>query len=80
MKKRAKKLPQAALDDPFKPPDVPVQVECIQCGDRYSSDEMVWVDDADDPLGGGWWCRNTDKCDGAGFGFDVIPLGERKKL
>lgn len=62
-------LPKQAMEDPFKPPKDPCQVECIHCGNVYSSSEIVWVGSEE---GGFWRCPIGD-CDGAGFGFDIYP-------
>jgi hypothetical protein len=64
-------LPPDARDDPFRPPCEACQVECIHCGQRYSSDEIVWHSGKD---GKGFWCCPIEGCDGAGFGFDIWPL------
>ncbi len=63
-------LPKEAMEDVFKPPKEPCQVECIHCGNVYSSSEIVWVESGD---GGFWRCPIGD-CGGAGFGFDIYPI------
>ena len=64
-------LPPEADDDPFKPPPEAVKVECIHCGNQYSSDQIVW---RASPDGKGFWVCPIEGCDGAGFGFDILPL------
>lgn len=76
--------------DGYGPPEIPCQVECWHCDERYSSSEMrlayrprmqeAYVES----LGNGfskleplWWCRNSD-CDGGGFGCDIHPVRPRK--
>ena len=59
-------LPKEALDDCFRPPDQPCQVQCLHCGHQYSSADIVWCETED----GGWQCPIED-CDGAGFQFDI---------
>jgi len=54
------------------PPKVPVEVECIHCGNVYMSDQIRWQPDPGGP-GGGWWVCPMDGCDGAGFCFDIYP-------
>lgn len=58
--------------DPFCPPDKSVPVMCLHCGDRYSSEEIRWNPEA--AGGRGLWVCPTDDCDGAGFGWDILPL------
>jgi hypothetical protein len=61
-------------NDPFGPPEVSVEVECLHCGQRYQSHEIEWrIDtDADGSLHG-FWCCPMPGCDGMGFGFDILP-------
>lgn len=57
----------------FSPPDEPIAVKCLHCGESYRSDQIVWEVRSqflDVPL---WWCA-TDGCDGAGFKFDIFPV------
>jgi len=54
--------------DPMKPPEEPIDVECIHCRRRYRSDAIVW-----DERWRMWVCPHPD-CGGAGFGFDIWPL------
>jgi hypothetical protein len=65
-------LPKEAMDDPFCPPAEPVQVECIHCGMRYTSDQIVWIKSGDQ----GFWRCPVEGCDGAGFGFDIFPVDD----
>jgi hypothetical protein len=62
-------LPREAQEDPFRPPAKAVEVECLHCGARYSSDEMVWEERGGQKL---WWCKKWS-CNGAGFKFDLQP-------
>lgn len=64
------KLPREATDDCFKPPDVPCQVQCLHCGQQYSSADIIWCDTDDE----GFWQCPIDGCDGAGFQFDIHPV------
>ena len=78
--------PADGHEDGFGPPEKPINVKCLHCGDRYSSDEMVLAyrpqfqhpmvmmlgRDAD-RIGALWWCKNL-RCDGAGLGFDIHPV------
>lgn len=69
---------KAARRDIFRPPEEPVQVECLHCGATYSSSEMRW--EFRRGWGAGraiWWCKDTN-CDGAGFEFDICPVAETK--
>jgi hypothetical protein len=63
-------LPQRALEDCFKPPDEPVRVRCLHCGQEYDSDAIDWRDDC------GMWCCPVPDCGGAGFGFDIFPVDD----
>jgi hypothetical protein len=57
--------------DPFGPPETPIRVRCLHCGDVYMSDEMKHEERKFSPGARLWYCRNPD-CDGAGFGFDIL--------
>jgi hypothetical protein len=59
-------------DDPMGPPKIPVEVECIHCGNTYMSDQIRWQPDPQGP-DGGWWVCPIEGCDGAGFCFDIYP-------
>lgn len=59
-------------DDPFRPPDIPVEVHCIHCGEEYESYLIKWVPD-ETARGRGFWCCPTPGCDGIGFCFDIWP-------
>ena len=63
-------LPKEAMDDCFRPPDEPCQVQCLHCGHQYSSADIVWRETAD----GGFWSCPIDGCGGAGFQFDIHPI------
>jgi hypothetical protein len=60
------------FDDPFRPPDIPIEVHCIHCGEEYESYLIKWVPDDKDPSDGFWSCP-TPGCDGIGFCFDIWP-------
>jgi hypothetical protein len=63
--------PQA---DPFHPPAIPTQVECLHCGKEYESYLIEWrVETGPDGKQQGFWCCPTPGCDGCGFGFDILP-------
>lgn len=61
--------------DPFRPPDIPVLVGCLHCGQEYDSYRIEWrvLRDADGRPHG-FWCCPVSGCDGCGFGFDILPL------
>jgi hypothetical protein len=63
---------KAAENDPFRPPDIPVLVQCIHCGQEYDSYLIEWVEEPGDD--GGFWCCPVEGCDGKGFGFDIFPV------
>ncbi len=65
------RLPDAAWEDPFRPPETPCPVRCLHCDAEYSSDEIVW---RQGPDGSGFWCCPRPGCDGKGFHFDIHPL------
>jgi len=59
--------------DPFRPPDIVTEVECIHCGQTFESYLIHWVPgDPADP-GEGFWSCPTPGCDGIGFLFDIWP-------
>ena len=66
--------PLDPTNDPFGPPEVPVEVECLHCGQQYQSHLIEWriETDADGNLHG-FWCCPTPGCGGMGFGFDILP-------
>jgi len=59
-------------NDPFRPPDIPIEVHCIHCGEEYDSYLIKWVPDEKNPNQGFWSCP-TPGCDGIGFCFDIWP-------
>jgi hypothetical protein len=74
-------LPAEALKDCFKPPDQPILVHCIHCGEEYDSWRIVWVpftakemaDGHGSPDFTGMWCCPMAGCGGTGFKFDIFP-------
>lgn len=61
------------FDDWFRPPAIPIEVECVECGEVYESSKMRWVPDGGPPGYAGAWCCPTPGCGGAGFLFDIWP-------
>jgi len=59
-------------DHPDRPPDEPTPVRCEKCGKDYSSADMVWEEEEEDP-DMNWWVCPTEGCHGMGFGMDVRP-------
>ena len=60
--------------DPFRPPVVPTEVECLHCGQDYDSYLIEWREQLDEKGElTGFWCCPTPGCDGIGFGFDILP-------
>ena len=60
--------------DPFGPPEVSVEVECLHCGQQYDSYLIEWRIETDaDGRQHGFWCCPTPGCGGMGFGFDILP-------
>ena len=64
--------PEQAREDCFGPPIEPCRVQCIHCGEEYSSSKMVWIKEPGTDTG--FWCCPVDGCDGKGFGFDIFPV------
>ena len=66
--------PLDSAGDPFGPPGVSVEVECLHCGQRYDSYLIEWriITDVDGNQHG-FWCCPTPDCGGMGFGFDIFP-------
>ena len=63
-----------SLSDPFRPPEEPVEVSCIHCGQTYTSDRIEWrMRTGADGSPHGFWCCPIPGCDGIGFGFDILP-------
>jgi len=66
--------PLDPTNDPFGPPEVPVEVECLHCGQQYQSYLIEWRIETDaDGKPHGFWCCPTPGCGGMGFGFDILP-------
>jgi len=60
--------------DPFGPPEVSVEVQCLHCGEQYDSYRIEWRVKTDaDGKQYGFWCCPTPGCGGMGFGFDILP-------
>ena len=74
-------LPPEALTDPMKPPEQPIVVHCIHCGEEYDSWQIIWVPftaeemaaDRGGPTFTGMWRCPIEGCDGAGFTVDIWP-------
>ena len=70
-------MPDDQLDpqgDPFRPPETPVEVSCLHCGETYESYLIEWQIHTDaDGTRHGFWCCPTPGCGGMGFGFDIFP-------
>ena len=64
---------EESKNDPFSPPAVPCEVQCIHCGETYDSWQIVWRETPDEGALRGTWCCPTNGCDGVGFGFDIFP-------
>src|SRR5437899_3349686 len=61
-------------DDCMRPPDIPIEVHCIHCGEEYQSYLMEYrIETKGSSRGKGFWCCPTPGCDGAGFLFDIYP-------
>lgn len=60
-------------EDCFRPPDVPIEVKCIHCGQVYNSSKIEWRPGAGPPGYAGAWCCPIAGCDGLGFLFDIWP-------
>ena len=64
-------------NEPNGLPTPPRTVICRRCFDEFSSTEMKW--DAAACVRG---CKNFPQCDGAGYGWDILPFvqsEERRK-
>lgn len=60
--------------DPFKPPAIPTEVQCLHCGREYESYLIEWrIEEDPDGRPQGAWCCPTPGCEGTGFGFDILP-------
>jgi hypothetical protein len=60
--------------DPFGPPEISCEVECLHCGQQYESYLIEWRIETDaEGKQHGFWCCPTPGCGGMGFGFDILP-------
>jgi hypothetical protein len=60
--------------DPFGPPEISCEVECLHCGQQYQSYLIEWRIETDaEGNQHGFWCCPTPGCGGVGFGFDILP-------
>jgi hypothetical protein len=67
-------MPNDANSDPFRPPEIPTEVGCLHCQQVYESYLIEWRErTCADGKVRGFWCCPTPGCDGAGFGFDILP-------
>jgi hypothetical protein len=63
-----------STSDPFHPPTDSVEVCCLHCGQTYQSSEITWeTRQYPDGVVRGFWVCPIEGCDGAGFGFDILP-------
>ncbi len=83
---RAEQKPKPLKPD-YKDPFAPdrnrnAMIRCLHCGQQYREGEAKFeyrpkfstmIDELCGDSYGLWWCRNSN-CDGAGVGFDLIPL------
>jgi len=54
--------PLDPTDDPFGPPEVSIEVECLHCGQQYQSDLIEWRIETDADGGPhGFWCCPTPR-------------------
>lgn len=60
-------------DDPFKPPEKSLLVECLHCREKYQSSDMVYEERSEIPELKFWYCKNKN-CNGAGYCFDIFPV------
>jgi hypothetical protein len=61
--------------DPFGPPAIPTEVECLHCGKQYDSYLIEWrIETGGDGARHGFWCCPTPGCSGMGFGCDILPV------
>lgn len=67
-------MPADPHSDPFHPPEIPTEVQCLHCGEEYESYLIEWREErcADGSVEG-FWCCPTAGCGGKGFGFDILP-------
>ena len=67
-------MPHDPNSDPFRPPEIPTEVGCLHCQQVYESYLIEWREQVGpDGEMRGFWCCPTPGCDGAGFGFDILP-------
>jgi hypothetical protein len=67
-------MPDDPKSDPFRPPEIPTEVGCLHCQQVYESYLIEWRErTCADGKVRGFWCCPTPGCDGAGFGFDILP-------
>jgi len=60
--------------DPFRPPEVSIEVHCLHCDREYDSYLIEWREQPDaSGRPSGFWCCPTPGCNGLGFGFDILP-------
>jgi len=59
--------------DPFRPPQIPTEVQCIRCGREFESYLIEWRQWREGGEDFGAWCCPTEECEGRGFGFDLLP-------
>ncbi len=64
----------------MQPPEQPILVHCIHCGNEYDSWQMIWVPCTEEQLQRdrvsdlkGFWCCPIEGCGGAGFTCDIWP-------
>lgn len=69
----SQKSTQNADDDLFKPPVKSELVECLHCDQQYQSSEMVYEIRPEMSDLKFWYCKNR-QCNGAGYGFDIMPV------
>lgn len=60
-------------NDPFAPPAVATEVRCLHCGETYESYLIRWEERETERGIRGFWVCPIPGCDGAGFGFDILP-------
>jgi hypothetical protein len=59
----------------FRPPEVPILVCCLHCGEEYDSYRIEWrIRSNRNGESRGFWCCPIPGCDGVGFGCDILPV------